>query len=661
MNQYSTKSNKREDTRVFAYGSSKTLQIVGKFAKIDVADIYVIKGNYGCLLGYETCVQLAIINKVATVTEDKIETLCNKFPTVFTGIGKLKNTQIRLHVDESVKPVSQPHRRIPFHVRKQVEKELEKLEKLDIIEKVNGPTPWVSPIVVAPKPKKPGEIRLCVDMRRANTAIQRERHVTPTIDDMILDLNGSKVLSKLDLNAEYHQLELHPDSRNITTFSTHVGLRRYKRLNFGISSAAEVFQNTLSTALERLQGVRNISDDIIAFGQNREEHDKNLEKVFKRLAEKNLTLNKEKCEFNKTQIEFYAYVFSSEGISADPRKVEAIKESDVPANASEVRSFLGMTNYVGRFIKNYSTITAPLRELTKQNVKFVWNSDRQKAFDLLKRELTSDKVMSYFDPTKETTMIVDASPVGLGALLTQEGRVISYGSRALNDVETRYSQTEREALAVIWGCEHFHLYLFGQEFTIISDHKPLETIFNNPNSKPPARIERWRLKLQPYHYRVQYRPGKSNTADYSVGNRRFLGVLNLGKLGPYGLGQGVCVQEELTIRCREGQDWGPRKGLLKNVKGGLLLLPPDERFLPGQSIERKCQLSITSYKASMVVGKTQKPINIFSRVGSRLVPEGLHIGISHFHSLGADLAFQELHSPLEQRELLWLKLDKHTS
>ena len=118
-------------------------------------DIYVIKGNYGCLLGYEICVQLAIINKVATVTEDKIETLCNKFPTVFTGIGKLKNTQIRLHVDESRKPVSQQNRIIPFHVRKQVEKELKKLEKLDIIEKVIGPTPCVSPIVVAPKPISP--------------------------------------------------------------------------------------------------------------------------------------------------------------------------------------------------------------------------------------------------------------------------------------------------------------------------------------------------------------------------------------------------------------------------------------------------------------------------------------------------------------------------
>lgn len=414
---------------------------------------------------------------------------------MFDGIGNLKNKQIQLHIDKNIQPVTQPHRRIPFHVRKQVEQVLKKLEALDIIEKVDGPTPWVSPIVVTPKPKKPGDIRLCVDMRRANTAIQRERHVTPTIDDMILDLNGAKVFSKLDLNAGYHQLELHPESRNITTFSTHVGLRRYKRLSFGISSAAEVFQNTLSTALEGLRGVRNISDDIIVFGENQLEHDKNLEAVFKRLSERTLTLNKDKCEFNKSQLEVYGYVFGANGISADPRKVDAIKTAEIPKNVSEVRSFLGMTNYVKRFIPNYSTITAPLRDLTKNNVNFEWGKNQQESFETLKRDLTSDKVMVYFDATKQTVMIVDASPLGLGALLTQDGKVISYGSQALNDVETRYSQTEKESLAVVWGCEHFHLYLFGNQFKIISDHKPLESIFNNPNSKPPARIERWRLNF----------------------------------------------------------------------------------------------------------------------------------------------------------------------
>lgn len=295
-------------------------------------------------------------------------------------------------------------------------------------------------------------------MRKANTAIQREKHVAPTIDDMILDLHGAKVFSKLDLNAGYHQLELHPESRNIPTFSSHVGLRRYKRLSFGISSAAEVFQNTLSTALEGLRGVRNISDDIIVFGENQLEHDKNLEAVFKRLSERNLTLNKDKCEFNKSQLEFYGYVFGANGISADPRKVDAIKTAEIPKNVSEVRSFLGMTNYVGRFIPNYSTITAPLRDLTKNNVNFEWGKNQQESFETLKRDLTSDKVMAYFDATKQTVMIVDASPLGLGALLTQDGKVISYGSRVLNDVETRYSQTEREALAVVWGCEHKYLF-----------------------------------------------------------------------------------------------------------------------------------------------------------------------------------------------------------
>lgn len=168
-------------------------------------------------------------------------------------------------------------------------------------------------------------------------------------------------------------------------------------------------------------------------------------------------------------------MFGANGISADPRKVDAIKTAEIPKNVSEVRSLLGMTNYIGRFIPNYSTITAPLRDLTKNNVNFEWGKNQQESFETLKRDLTSDKVMAYFDATKQTVMIVDASPLGLRALFIQDGKVISYGSRALNDVETRYSQTEREGLAVVWGCEHFHLYLFGNQFKIISDHKPLES------------------------------------------------------------------------------------------------------------------------------------------------------------------------------------------
>ncbi|XP_052281060.1 uncharacterized protein K02A2.6-like [Dreissena polymorpha] len=166
------------------------------------------------------------------------------------GLGKLKDKQIKFHIDENVVPSSQPVRRIPFHVRKLVEQELNRLEELDVIEKVDGPTPWVSNLVVAPKPNATKEIRLCVDMRKANLALKRERHVTPTIDDIVSELNGSTVFSKVDLYKGFHQLELSEESRNMTVFASHVDLRRYKRLNFGVSVAPEIFQNEIQQALQ---------------------------------------------------------------------------------------------------------------------------------------------------------------------------------------------------------------------------------------------------------------------------------------------------------------------------------------------------------------------------------------------------------------------------
>ena len=157
-----------------------------------------------------------------------------------------------------------------------------------------------------------------------------------------------------------------------------------------------------------------------------------------------------------------------------------------------------MTNFVSRFIPKYSTLTEPLRKLVRGDTKFKWTNDQETAFGNIQNVLTSDKVMSFFDPNKESEVHVDASPVRLAAILSQNDKIIAYASRALSPVEQRYSQTEREALAVVWGCEHFHLYLFGKPFTIISDHKPLEHIFNKPKAKQTLRLERWRLRLTTY-------------------------------------------------------------------------------------------------------------------------------------------------------------------
>ena len=196
-----------------------------------------------------------------------------------------------------------------LHQRKALEDCLEYLVQEVIIEEAKGPTPWINPVVLVPKSS--GSVRLCVDMREANKAIERERHIMPTLDEVIHDLNGAKVFSKLDLNHGYHQLVLHPDSRYITCFSTHKGNYVYKRLNFGINAAAEKFQNVIATAISDLKGVKNISDDIIVYGCDEKSHDEALRAILKRLSDLNLTVNKGKCLFKVSGIEFYGMVFSA--------------------------------------------------------------------------------------------------------------------------------------------------------------------------------------------------------------------------------------------------------------------------------------------------------------------------------------------------------------
>ncbi|XP_053381848.1 uncharacterized protein K02A2.6-like [Mercenaria mercenaria] len=400
-------------TKAYAFGQNKPLSIKGKYVcviesapKFATTDFHVVNGASENLISYETAVELEIVPVIQTISskKEKYSDLNDKYKPVFNGLGKLKDKQIKFHIDESVIPTAQPARRIPFHVRDKVAQELEKLEKLDVIEKATGATPWVSNLVVAPKSKSPNDVRICVDMRKANLALKRERHVVPTVDDIIIELNGSTVFSKVDLYKGFHQLELSEESRNMTVFASHVGLWRYKRLNFGVSVAPEIFQNEIRQVINELNGVLKISDDIIIHGKTQTDHDSNLEALLQRLQDRNLTLNKEKCEFGKSKIKFFGYVFSESGISPDPEKITAIKNVEKPKNQGEVRSFLGMTNYVSRFIENYFTISEPLRRLTQQNQPFEWTTQQENAFHQLKNALVSDKVMAYFDPSKQRTV-----------------------------------------------------------------------------------------------------------------------------------------------------------------------------------------------------------------------------------------------------------------
>ena len=296
---------------------------------------------------------------------------------IFKGVGNLKDFEVKLHTNPKVKPVIQAQRRIPFHIRKKVETELERLEKDDIIERVEGATQWVSPLVITPK-KNSDEIRICVDMRLPNTSILRTRHPMPTTDELISDLNGACHFSKLELKQGYHQLTLAEESRNLTTFTTHEGLRRYKRLCFGVNSAAEIFQNTISQTIQDISNAKNMSDDVIIWGKNLEEHNTALTKVLQRFEEKGITLKEGKCRFNKTRLQFYGLVFSKEGVSPDPSLVQDFANTQPAKNVSEVRSLLGMSQYCAKFIQDYASITEPLRRLTQKNAQFQWGKVNKK-------------------------------------------------------------------------------------------------------------------------------------------------------------------------------------------------------------------------------------------------------------------------------------------
>ena len=355
-------------------------------------------------------------------------------------------------------------------------------------------------------------------MRRPNEAIIRERHLIPKIDEMLSTLHGAKYFTKLDLADGYLQLELHPESRDITSFMTHKGMYRFKRLLYGANVGFECFQKQVEQVLAGIDNVINISDDITVYGSTIQEHDATLRKVLDRIRDYGLTLNLKKCKFRVTEIVFAGYKVSANGISLEESRVQTIMEMPEPTNATEVRSFLGMVNYCNKFIPDYSTISAPLRELTKKNTRFVFGRQQREAFDTLKQCLVSADVMAFYNPNATTKLIVDASPVGLGAILAQEQedksfKPIMYGSSALSPVQKRYSQTEREGLAVLWGCEHFNHYLFDRQFTVGTDHKPLLNMLSQ-KAEPPARIQKWMMKLQAYSYDLEHIPGKEMAADY---------------------------------------------------------------------------------------------------------------------------------------------------
>lgn len=268
--------------------SSLTVNVKGKQHKIL---FHIIDGKCKPIIGLKCATDLGMIKICVNSTEahknsSNIDSILYEYKDRFEGLGKLKDFQLKLHIDKNVQPVAQPARKMPFKMREQVKEKLEEMLKDGLIEKVEGPTLWLSPLVVVPKPNN--DIRLCIDMRQANAAVQRERFPLPNIDETLEEMNGAKIFSKLDLKQGFYQIELEPESRDITNFVTYDGIYKFCRLNFGISCAPEIYQRIIQQTLLGISGCKNISDDIIIFAKTQTEHDEILRKVLMKLREKKL-------------------------------------------------------------------------------------------------------------------------------------------------------------------------------------------------------------------------------------------------------------------------------------------------------------------------------------------------------------------------------------
>ena len=457
----------------------------------------------------------------------QIQELLCKYHEVFALTdSELGDTDIVTHSIDTgnAPPVRASPRRLPYVLRKELEKEMEALLETGCIEPSSSP--YSSPLVLVWK--KSGGLRVCVDYRAVNKDTVPDRYPIPRIDEL-MDMVGkrkAKIFSSLDLMKGYHQVQMEEGSKVKTAFTCHLGHYQYQRMPFGLTNAPATFQRLMG----KLFGGQNWDfvfvylDNILVASQSMEEHLSHLEKVAMRIQEAGLRLRPEKCLFATERIEYLGHTLTSSGVQPNDQNVKAVTDFPTPSNLKEVRSFVGMANFYRRHIPKMATLSRPLTELLRHDkntgkpVPFVWTDDCQKAFENIKEMLTSAPVLHAPEWDKEFFLWTDASLTGFGAVLEQTGtdgkRVpIAYASRMTTTAEKKYGVTELEVAALIYALEHFEVYLLGNQTTVYTDHKALvQSYLPYLKNQQKGMLARWYLRLARFlpTLQLEYKPGLAN-------------------------------------------------------------------------------------------------------------------------------------------------------
>ncbi|XP_039519644.1 uncharacterized protein K02A2.6-like [Pimephales promelas] len=431
-------------------------------------------------------------------------------------LGTLKDITAKLDIKPDGKAKCCKARPVPYAIRSKVETALEDLVTSGVIVPVSN-SEWATPIV--PVLKKDGSIRICGDFKiTVNPILSPDQYPLPLIDDLFAGLAGGKRFSKLDLSQAYLQMKVDENSRELLTIVTHKGLFRYQRLPFGITSAPSLFQRAMDQVLSGLSGVQCYLDDILVTGKTEAEHLSNLDGTLQRLKEYGLRVRKDKCEFFKQSVEYLGHVIDADGLHKAPSKVRAVLEAPAPQNTSQLRSFIALLNYYGRFVNGLAALLKPLHQLLCRNQSWKWTQQCETTFQEAKKALVKSGVLTHFNPKLPLKLACDASPYGVGAVISHimpsgEERPIAFASGTLNKAESKYAQIEREALGIIFGVRKFHQYLYGRQFTLLTDHRPLTTILGPHTGIPSlaaSRMQRWALLLSAHTYEIRYRKAEQH-------------------------------------------------------------------------------------------------------------------------------------------------------
>ena len=415
----------------------------------------------------------------------------------------------------NIKPV--PYTQ-PIHIRrynysepelKKMDTEVENLKQSEIIE--DCISPWESPVVMIRKTD--GSTRFCIDFRKLNKVIEKDVYPLPNIELVLRNFNQCKYFSKIDFTSGFFQIKLDENDRKYTAFSTRRGKFQFRVLPQGFANSSSIFQRTMNLIMSGLgwEYILVYVDDILVFSKSFEDHLVHLTNLFNKLREYKLTVKISKCEFAMKELVFLGHLIDNDGIRPDPKKTTVISKCAVPRNLGEVRTFLGVTGYYRKFIHGYSNHAKPLRDLTN-GTKWWWTETEQKAFDKLKDELCHAPVLAHVDNTQPFTLLTDSSNYAVGVILEQNGHPVYYYSQSLKKAEQKYGTSEKECLAMVLGIKKFRSYLYGNPFTVITDHSCLRYLFENRDHV--GRLMRWSLMLQEYaaDMTIQYKEGRLHSA-----------------------------------------------------------------------------------------------------------------------------------------------------